>query len=284
MYWATRGILRPCRQPPRQEDAMHPLLEQVDWEQEGAAVVDLLGALLRFDTTNPPGNEAECVAFLADHLRGAGVEPEVLSPAPGRANLVARLPGGDGGAAPLLLNGHVDVVAAEAGRWRHPPFAGEVHDGVLWGRGAVDMKQMVAMSAIVVGLLARLGVPLRRDLKLAAVADEEAGSAAPAARRSPCCFIGAGPSWSCGAGCATPGWPGCWRPCSATPPPRPWSGPATRSTSSPAGPRPSSTAGSRSAPARPSSWPSCAPWPAPTSSWSCSPRAAPDGQPARRRA
>jgi acetylornithine deacetylase/succinyl-diaminopimelate desuccinylase-like protein len=160
---------------------MHPLLEQVDWEQEGAAVVQLLQALLRFDTTNPPGNEAECVAFLADHLRGAGVEPEVLSPAPGRANLVARLPGGNGGAAPLLLNGHVDVVAAEAGRWAHPPFAGQVHDGAVWGRGAVDMKQMVAMSVAVVGLLARLGVPLRRELKLAAVADEEAGCAAGSA-------------------------------------------------------------------------------------------------------
>jgi acetylornithine deacetylase/succinyl-diaminopimelate desuccinylase-like protein len=93
---------------------MHPALDQVDWGKEGEAVVELLRALLRFDTTNPPGNEAECVAFLADTLRGAGVEPEVLSPVPGRANLVARLPGGDGGAAPLLLNGHVDVVAAEA--------------------------------------------------------------------------------------------------------------------------------------------------------------------------
>src|SRR4029453_9647096 len=88
-----------------------------------------------------------------------------------------RPPGGGGDAAPLLLNGHVDVVAAEAGRWRHPPFAGEVHDGVIWGRGAVDMKQMVAMSVVTVGLLTRLGVPLRRDLKLAAVADEEAGCA-----------------------------------------------------------------------------------------------------------
>jgi acetylornithine deacetylase/succinyl-diaminopimelate desuccinylase-like protein len=156
---------------------MHPALEQVDWEQEGKTVVELLRALVRFDTTNPPGNEAECVEFLADTLRGAGVEPEVLSAAPGRANLVARLPGGDGGAAPLLLNGHVDVVAAEAGRWRHPPFAGEVHDGAIWGRGTVDMKQMVAMSVATVGLLARLGVPLRRELKLAAVADEEAGCA-----------------------------------------------------------------------------------------------------------
>jgi acetylornithine deacetylase/succinyl-diaminopimelate desuccinylase-like protein len=164
-----------------QEDAMHPALAQVDWEREGEAVVELLRALLRFDTTNPPGDEAECVAFLADTLRGAGVEPEVLSPAKGRANLVARLPGGDGGTAPLLLNGHVDVVAAEAGRWRHPPFAGEVHDGAIWGRGAVDMKQMVAMSVATVGLLARLGLPLRRDLKLAAVADEEAGCAAGSA-------------------------------------------------------------------------------------------------------
>jgi acetylornithine deacetylase/succinyl-diaminopimelate desuccinylase-like protein len=160
---------------------MHPVLEQVDWEREGEAVVELLRALLRFDTTNPPGNEAGCVAFLADHLRGVGVEPEVLSPSPGRANLVARLPGADGDQPPLLLNGHVDVVVAEAGRWRHPPFAGEVHDGAVWGRGAVDMKQMVAMSVAVVGLLARLGVRLRRDLKLAAVADEEAGCAAGSA-------------------------------------------------------------------------------------------------------
>src|SRR5215212_841341 len=68
-----------------------------------------------------------------------------------------------------------------AGRWRHPPFAGEVHDGVLWGRGAVDMKQMVAMSVAALGLLARLGVPLRRELKLAVVADEEAGCAAGSA-------------------------------------------------------------------------------------------------------
>jgi acetylornithine deacetylase/succinyl-diaminopimelate desuccinylase-like protein len=160
---------------------MHPALEQVDWEREGEAVVELLRALLRFDTTNPPGNEAECVAFLADRLRGVGVEPEVLSPSPGRANLVARLPGGDGNQPPLLLNGHVDVVVAEAGRWRHPPFAGEVHDGAVWGRGAVDMKHMVAMSVAVVGLLARLGVRLRRDLKLAVVADEEAGCAAGSA-------------------------------------------------------------------------------------------------------
>ena len=159
---------------------MHPLLGPVDWAREEAAALELLRSLLRFDTTNPPGNEAECVAFLADHLRAAGLEPEILEPAAGRANLVARVRG-DGSAGPLLLNGHVDVVAAEAGRWRHPPFGGEVHDGAVWGRGAVDMKGMVAMGAAVVGLLRRLEVPLRRDLVFAAVADEEAGCEAGSA-------------------------------------------------------------------------------------------------------
>jgi acetylornithine deacetylase/succinyl-diaminopimelate desuccinylase-like protein len=164
----------------REEEAMHPLLGPVDWAREEAAAVELFRALLRFDTTNPPGAEAACVAFLAEHLRAAGLEPQVLASAPGRANLVVRL-AGDGSAGPLLLNGHVDVVAAEADRWRHPPFGGEVHDGAVWGRGAVDMKHMVAMSATVLGLLARLRAPLRRDLVFAAVADEEAGCAAGSA-------------------------------------------------------------------------------------------------------
>ena len=159
---------------------MHPLLETVDWAAEEEDAIGLLRSLLRFDTTNPPGAEAECIAFLAERLAAAGLEPEVLESAPGRANLVVRLRG-DGSAGPLLLNGHVDVVPAEAGRWRHPPFAGEVHDGAVWGRGAVDMKHMVAMCAVVVGLLARLGAPLRRDLVFAAVADEEHGCAAGSA-------------------------------------------------------------------------------------------------------
>src|ERR671912_1196970 len=161
---------------------MYSRLESVDWAREGVAAVELLRALIRFDTTNPPGAEAECIAFLADYLRMAGLEPEVLSPGGGRANLVVRLRGrGEGTQGPLLLHGHVDVVTAEAGRWTHPPFAGEVHDGQVWGRGAVDMKNMVAMSAAVLALLARLELPLRRDVIFAAVADEEAGCAAGSA-------------------------------------------------------------------------------------------------------
>jgi acetylornithine deacetylase/succinyl-diaminopimelate desuccinylase-like protein len=158
---------------------MDSRLESVDWAREGADAVELLRDLIRFDTTNPPGGEAECIAFLADYLRMAGLDPEVLSPGGGRANLVVRLRGrGDGTQGPLLLHGHVDVVAAEAARWTHPPFAGEVHDGQVWGRGAIDMKNMVAMSVAVLGLLARLQIPLRRDVIFAAVADEEAGCAA----------------------------------------------------------------------------------------------------------
>jgi acetylornithine deacetylase/succinyl-diaminopimelate desuccinylase-like protein len=127
---------------------MDSRLGSVDWAREGADAVELLRDLIRFDTTNPPGGEAECIAFLADYLRMAGLDPEVLDPGGGRANLVVRLNGrGDGTEGPLLLHGHVDVVAAEAARWKHPPFAGEVHDGQVWGRGAVDMKNMVAMSA-----------------------------------------------------------------------------------------------------------------------------------------
>ena len=176
---------------------MHPLLDTVDRDRLGDEAVALLRDLLRFDTSNPPGDEAACVAFLADRLRDAGLEPRVLESAPRRHNLVVRLPatvpatpdavggtgtaGGTGtgrpGTGPLLLAAHLDVVPAEADRWTHPPFAGEVADGQVWGRGAVDMKHFAAMSAVVVALLARSGVPRRRDVVLAAVADEETGCA-----------------------------------------------------------------------------------------------------------
>jgi acetylornithine deacetylase/succinyl-diaminopimelate desuccinylase-like protein len=161
---------------------MYSRLESIDWAREGADALELLRALIRFDTTNPPGAEGECVTFLAEQLRAAGLDPVVLSRGEGRANLVVRLRGhGEGTEGPLLLHGHVDVVTAEAARWKHPPFAAEVHDGQVWGRGAVDMKNMVAMSAAVVCLLARLKIPLRRDVIFAAVADEEAGCAAGSA-------------------------------------------------------------------------------------------------------
>ena len=134
--------------------------------------------LLRIDTTNPPGHEIEAARYVEAVLAAEGVAARIHEPAPGRASLVARLPArrpGKGG--PLLLTSHVDVVAAEPGRWKHPPFSGVVADGCVWGRGAVDMKSMTAYGLATFLLARREGWDLSRDLILAAVADEEAGGA-----------------------------------------------------------------------------------------------------------
>jgi acetylornithine deacetylase/succinyl-diaminopimelate desuccinylase-like protein len=140
----------------------------------GDEAVRHLQALLRIDTTNPPGNERAAVDYLARVLREAGLEPTVLDSAPGRGNLVVRLRG-DGTLAPLLLAGHVDVVPADPAEWSHPPFGGEIHDGWIFGRGAVDMKGFVAQALVALLALKRAGKRLRRDVIFAAVADEEYG-------------------------------------------------------------------------------------------------------------
>ncbi len=130
--------------------------------------------LLRIDTTNPPGNELPAAQLLADELSAAGLEPTVPQSAPGRGNVVARLKG-TGEKPPLLLTAHLDVVEADPEQWDFPPFCGEVHDGCLWGRGAIDMKNMAAMSVAIITRLAREGIRPKRDLIFAGVADEEAG-------------------------------------------------------------------------------------------------------------
>ena len=138
---------------------------------------ELLRELLRIDTSNPPGGETPAALVLRDHLEGAGLEVELVARDPARANVVARLPGtGDGPS--LMLLGHTDVVPAEAGDWRHPPFGGHLDDdGYVWGRGAIDMKNEVATRAVAVAELARSGFRPRGDLLFVAVADEEDGSA-----------------------------------------------------------------------------------------------------------
>ena len=136
---------------------------------------ELLQNLIRFDTTNPPGNELPAAQYVADVLRGEGLDPIVLESAPGRGNVVARLRG-DGSPGALLLMSHLDVVPAEPKEWDHPPFASEVADGYIWGRGAVDTKQLTAMQMAVLVTLKRQNVPLRRDVVLAATADEETGA------------------------------------------------------------------------------------------------------------
>jgi acetylornithine deacetylase/succinyl-diaminopimelate desuccinylase-like protein len=138
----------------------------------------LLRALLRIDTSNPPGNETPAALLLKDHLEAAGVASELVARTPGRANLVARIPGtGDGPS--LALLGHTDVVPADPAGWRHPPFAGHLDDdGYLWGRGAVDMKNETATRAVAMAVLARSGFRPRGDLVFIAEADEEDGAEA----------------------------------------------------------------------------------------------------------
>ena len=133
---------------------------------------ELLQALLRFDTTNPPGGEAECVYYIADLMAMAEIEHFVLGRESNRPNVVARLPG-RGVAPPLLLYGHVDVVTTAHQNWTHAPFSGDIADGCVWGRGALDMKGGVAMM-----LSALLRMRARRetppgDVIFAAVCDEE---------------------------------------------------------------------------------------------------------------
>lgn len=149
-------------------------MERVDWDAATEEAHGHLQALLRFDTTNPPGNERPCVDYIAEILRAAGYEPAVLESAPGRGNVVARLKG-TGEKDPLLIYGHVDVVPAEAERWSHPPFGGQIADGCIWGRGALDMKDMVTYELETMLLLAREQPRLKRDVIFAATADEEAG-------------------------------------------------------------------------------------------------------------
>lgn len=106
--------------------------------------VELLQRLIQFDTTNPPGNEIECITYINNLLTSAGFETTLLARTPQRPNLITRLPG-RGEAPPLLVYGHVDVVTTENQDWTYPPFEGKIVDGYVWGRGALDMKSGVAM-------------------------------------------------------------------------------------------------------------------------------------------
>jgi acetylornithine deacetylase/succinyl-diaminopimelate desuccinylase-like protein len=136
-------------------------------------VTDLLQRLIRIDTTNPPGNETPAAELLRGYLEANGVSCELIAKAPERANLVARIPGGDGPS--LLFLSHTDVVLADPAEWSVPPFAGELRDGEVWGRGALDMKGQVAASAVAIASLVREGFRPRGDLIFAATADEEVG-------------------------------------------------------------------------------------------------------------
>ncbi|OQR62703.1 hypothetical protein B6E66_19090 [Streptomyces maremycinicus] len=142
-------------------------------------VVRFTSDLIRIDTTNRGGGdcrERPAAEYIAALLAEAGIEPVLLERTPGRTNVVGRIEGTDPAADALLVHGHLDVVPAEAADWSVHPFSGEVREGVVWGRGAVDMKNMDAMILAVLRAWARQGVRPRRDLVVAFTADEEASA------------------------------------------------------------------------------------------------------------
>ena len=136
---------------------------------------EVLRRLVRFNTVNPPGNEREAIEYLARYLGQAGFEVEMLGTSDERPNLIADLKGPEPGPT-LCYLGHVDTVLADPSDWQHDPWSGDVEDGYLWGRGALDMKSQVAAEAVAGAALARDGWrPARGALKLVFVADEETG-------------------------------------------------------------------------------------------------------------
>ena len=157
------------------------------WDRATAELVAVLRDLLRLRTINPPGDEIVAARYLEGVLADAGLRPEVVEPFPGRGSIATRLHGDGTGGEPLLLLSHLDVVPAPPERWTHDPFGADLADGYVWGRGAVDMKGMVAMEVAIMRLLAAEAraagrdpasdpVPgLRRDVLLASTADEETG-------------------------------------------------------------------------------------------------------------
>jgi acetylornithine deacetylase/succinyl-diaminopimelate desuccinylase-like protein len=160
-----------------------------DWHRATEEVIEHLRDLIRIPSVNPPdggpalaagrdpsGGETAAARYCADVLADAGIAAEVLETAPGRGSCFARLPATVADPAPpVILLSHVDVVPVEGEAWTHDPFGAELIDGVVWGRGAVDMKQMVAMELGVMKALAAAGDARRRDVIFASVSDEEAG-------------------------------------------------------------------------------------------------------------
>ncbi len=134
----------------------------------------LLQELIRLDTVNPPGNETQAAELLRDYLAESGVQSELYAREPERANLVARIPGSGEGPSLLLLS-HTDTVLADPEEWQVDPWSGELRDGEIWGRGALDMKGQVAASAVAIASLGRDGFRPAGDLVFAACADEEVG-------------------------------------------------------------------------------------------------------------
>src|SRR5437762_3559985 len=153
---------------------------EAEWKALGDEAIALLSQYLRINTTNPPGNEIAAARWLAQVLQRDVIEARIFEPAPGKANLYARL-AGDGSARPIILLNHMDVVLASPEYWSVDPFSGLIKDGYIWGRGALDMKGEAIAQVMTLLALKRAHVPLKRDIIFLATADEEIGAGVGAA-------------------------------------------------------------------------------------------------------
>lgn len=146
--------------------------QQINWKEAGEEASQVLSEYIQIDTTNPEGNETRGAEFLGKFLEKEGIAYEIHEFSKNRGNLIARIKG-DGTEKPICLLSHIDVVTAEPEKWEKDPLSGEISDGYIWGRGALDMKSMGIMELLTIVWLKRLNVPLKRDVILLAVADEE---------------------------------------------------------------------------------------------------------------
>jgi acetylornithine deacetylase/succinyl-diaminopimelate desuccinylase-like protein len=150
------------------------LTSEIDWAVVETETAGLLSRYLQFDTTNPPGNEATAIEFLAQTLHERNLTPQIIESAPGRANLITRLPAPPGATTPpCLLYAHADVVPANSADWSEPPFGGQIKDGFVWGRGALDDKGLGIIFLQALTLLKNCAPLLKRDIILLIAADEE---------------------------------------------------------------------------------------------------------------
>src|SRR5438046_6036412 len=155
------------------------LAADLDWRRLGTETTEVLADVIRIDTQNPPGGETAAANALARTPEAEGIRAEVFESSPGRGSLHARLPG-SGGAPPVILLAHLDVVPADPRGWRFPPFSGALEHGYVYGRGALDAKGVAVVELMALVALKRIGQPIDRDVILLATADEETGGKAGA--------------------------------------------------------------------------------------------------------
>ena len=177
MNWLflTACLSKSMQLPPPLMDTT-PIERAIDWASVGPEATNILQGYVQVDTTNPNGNETRGAEYLGEILAKEGIEYEIHESSANRGNLIARLPStGEPEQGPLCMLSHIDVVTAETEKWKEDPLSGVIKEGYLWGRGTLDMKGMGVMELMTMLLLKRQAIPLKRDVILLAVADEEIG-------------------------------------------------------------------------------------------------------------